>query len=170
MTIAKLFEDKSIKAKSKAKHICEWLLNGELTLAELLQFTESQSPINLATSIEAIECATKKSPDIADIALLENMTSALMNDDPRVKWESAKVIGNIAKKFPKRLERPTENLLYNTNNVGTVVRWATAYALGEILKLNTENNNILLPKIEILMSQEKDKGVYKKIRTRFLKS
>lgn len=55
--------------------------------------------------------------------------------EPRVKWESAKVIGNIAKCFPDRLEQAIDNLLLNAANTGTVVRWATAYAVAEILKL-----------------------------------
>ena len=162
MTIEELFQDKSIKAKAKAKEICQWLVNGELPLDELLSFAENQSPVNKATCIEAVEYATKKTTDIADEPLLEYMTNTLTNDEPRVKWESAKVIGNIAKKFPNSLSEPAKNLLDNATNEGTVVRWATAYALGEILKLKTEINKDLLPEIEKLSSQETNNGVNNK--------
>ena len=37
----------------------------------------------------------------------------------------------------------------------TVVRWATAYALAEILKLKTTANKNLMPKIEMLSEQER---------------
>ncbi|WP_239985808.1 MULTISPECIES: HEAT repeat domain-containing protein [Arenibacter] len=131
MTIEELFQEKSIKAKAKAKELCQWLVNGELPPDKLLNFAENQSPINKATCIESVECATKKTTDIADEPLLECMTNALINDEPRVKWESAKIIGNIAKKSPNSLHKPTKNLLINTNNKGAVVRWATAYAFGK---------------------------------------
>ncbi|MCK0147263.1 hypothetical protein MWU78_16510 [Arenibacter sp. F26102] len=162
MTIEELFEEKSIKARAKAKEICQWLVNGDLPLDELLSFAENQSPVNKATCIEAVECATKKTTEIADEPLLEYMTHTLTNDEPRVKWESAKVIGNIAKKFPNSLSEPTKKLLDNATNKGTVVRWAIAYALAEILKLKTEINKDLIPKIEKLIKQETDKGVNNK--------
>ena len=162
MTLENLFEDKTIKAKAKAKQIAEWLLNNELQIDELLAYAYKQNSTNKATCIEAIESATKKSPAIADEALLEFVTKALKDEEPRVIWESAKVIGNIAKKFPNQVDKSIENLLQNTENKGIVVRWATAYALAEILKLKTENNKALLPKIERLYENEGDNGVKKK--------
>lgn len=90
------------------------------------------------------------------------VTEALKDDEPRVKWESAKVIGNIAKLYPNQLDKAINNLLPNAEKTGTVVRWATAYALAEILKLKTENNKKLLPKIETLCEKEDDNGVKKK--------
>lgn len=162
MTLEELFQDKSIKVKAKAKEICDWLSSGSLPMDELLAFAENQSPVNNATCIEAIECATKKSTELADASLLNYVTKALKSDEPRVKWESAKVIGNIAKKFPDLLNEAAENLLTNANHEGTVVRWATALALGEILKLNTKINEDLLPKVEKLLSEEADNGVMKK--------
>ena len=162
LTLENLFEDKSIKAKAKAKQINEWLLNNELSLNELLAYTENQQSTNKATCIEAIESATRKLPTIADENLLVFVTKSLTDEEPRVKWESAKVIGNIAKQFPTQLEESIHNLLQNSENKGTVVRWATAYAMAEILKLKTENNEMLLPKIEVLFEKEEDNGIKKK--------
>lgn len=162
MTLENLFVDKSIKAKAKAKQIAEWLLNNELQLDKLLAYTEKQKATDKATCIEAIESATKKSPTLADENLLSFVTKTLTDEEPRVKWESAKVIGNIAKQFPAQLDKATHNLLQNAENKGTVVRWATAYALAEILKLKTDNDLKLLPKIETLYEKEEDNGVKKK--------
>lgn len=162
MTLENLFEDKSIKAKAKAKQIADWLLNNELPLDELLAFTEKQQATDKATCIEAIETATKKSPAIGTEELLVFVTNTLKDDEPRVKWESAKVIGNIAKRFPEQLDNSIKMLLPNAKNKGTVVRWATAYALAEIIKLKTQSNKDLLPKIEILCEKEEDNGVKKK--------
>lgn len=162
MTIEKVFQDKTIKAKGKVAMIGEWLVKGELPLDELLAYAENQKAADKATCIEAIEFATKTTPDLADESLLLYVTKALKDDEPRVKWESAKVVGNVAKLFPSKLDKTITNLLANAENPGTVVRWATAYALAEILKLKTEHNKKLLPKIEALCGKEEDNGVKKK--------
>lgn len=162
MTIEQVFEDKALKAKAKVATLGEWLLSKELLVEELLAYAEKQKATNKATCIEAIEYATKKDLAIASEALLLYVTKALKDSEPRVKWESAKVIGNIAKSFPAKLEACVPNLLLNATHTGTVVRWATAYALAEILKLKTAINPKLLPKIEELCEQEEDNGVKKK--------
>lgn len=64
--------------------------------------------------------------------------------------------------FAEKLDKAISNLLPNAENNGTVVRWASAYALAEILKLKTENNTKLLPKIKALSDKEEDNGVKKK--------
>ena len=160
--IEKIFQDKSIKAKDKVKILGEHLLNGELSLDKIVAYAEKQKAPNKATCIEAVEFATKKVPSIADENLLDYVTKTLTDKEPRVKWESARVIGNIAKLFPEHLDKSITNLLQNTENNGTVVRWATAYALAEILKLKTENNLKLLPKIEELSAKEEDNAIKKK--------
>jgi hypothetical protein len=162
MTLEQLFSDKTIKAKAKVAQIGDWLLNGELPTDELMPFAEKQKPSEKATCIEALEYSTKKNPSHADENVFNFVTKSLEDSEPRVKWESARVIGNIAKLFPNQLKKSTENLLKNAENDGTVVRWATAYALGEILKLKTELNTSLLAKIEILCQKEEDNGVKKK--------
>lgn len=162
MTIEQVFQDKAIKAKAKVSTIGEWLTNNELPIEELLTYAGKQKASDKATCIEALEYATKKEPAIANEDVLNYVVEALTDEEPRVKWESAKVIGNIAKLFPNQLDKAIPDLLRNAENTGTVVRWATAYALAEILKLKTENNSKLLPEIETLCEKEQDNGVKKK--------
>lgn len=161
MNIDELFKDKTIKAKGKVKTLGDWLFNGELPIDELLAYAGKQKPADKATCIEAIELATKKTPAIADEHVLFWVTKALKDKEPRIKWESARVIGNIARLFPANLGESIKNLLQNTENPGTVVRWATAHALAEILKLKTDGSEKLLPKIESLYEKEEDNGVRK---------
>ncbi len=162
MTIEQVFQDKTLKAKGIVSTIGEGLINGELPLEVVMAYAEKQKATDKATCIEAIEYATKKIPTIANESLLDYVTQALTDDAPRVKWESAKVIGNIAKLFATQLDKTIENLLLNAKHPGTVVRWAIAYALSEILKLKREHNKILLPKLGILCETEEDNGVKKK--------
>ena len=162
MTLEKLFQDKTLKAKAKVAQIGDLLLSGKLPVDDLLTFTIKRSGAHKATCIEALEYATKKNPNIADESLLTFIAATLNDDEPRIKWESAKVIGNIAKLFPTQVVKCTDNLLKNAAHDGTVVRWATAYALAQILKLKMDVNKKLLPELEVLCQNEEDNGVKKK--------
>lgn len=162
MTLEQIFEDKTIKAKAKVATIGEWLMNNELPIEELLVFAEKQKSTQKAICIESIEYATKKTPQLVTEECLNYVTSALKDEEAKVKWESARVIGNIASLFPNRLEKSIPSLLKNATHEGTVVRWASAFALAEILKLKTSVNSKLLPEIEQLCEKEEDNGVKKK--------
>lgn len=162
MNLALLFKDKTIKAKTKMARVGNWILSDELGVHELLAFSETQNPSDKATCIEALEYATRKNPAIADKSLLDFMTATLQEDEPRIKWESARVIGNIAKLFPTGLSKAIDHLLINATHSGTVVRWSSAFALTEILKLKTAYNEKLLTAIESLNLKETDGGVQKK--------
>lgn len=162
MMLEDLLFDKSIKAKAKVSQIGEWLIKGELLMEELMAFTETQTSINKATCIEALEYATKKKPEIANEMLLDFVTATLKEEEPRIKWESARVIANIVKMFPSQLDNTVNNLLANVEHDGTVVRWATASAISEIVKLKTDQNKALVPLVEALSERENDSGVRKK--------
>ena len=41
----------------------------------------------------------------SDDSLLSYVTKTLAEEEPRIKWESAKVIGNISKQFADQLAR-----------------------------------------------------------------
>jgi HEAT repeat protein len=162
MTLTQLLTDKTKKAKEKVETISKWLLDGSLPTDELIVFAEKAKDPGKATCIEAIEFATRKNSKIADESVFAFVIKSLSENAPRVKWESAKVIANIAHLFPTKLNKAIGNLLTNAEDNGTVVRWASAFALGEILKLKTKHNKTLLPTIEAICEGEQDTGVKKK--------
>jgi HEAT repeat protein len=162
VNIAELLNDKTIKAKEKVETISKWLLDGSLPTDELLFFAETAKDPEKATCIEAIEFATRQNAKIADESVFAYVTETLTENAPRVKWESAKVVGNIAHLFPTKLNKAITNLLTNSEYDGTVVRWAAAFALSEILKLKTKHNKDLLPAIEAICEREQDNGIKKK--------
>lgn len=92
MPIADLFKNKSIKTKDKVQAISEWLITGSLTIYDLVEFASSR---NL---------------EMINLEILEFVTNTLTDNAPRIKWESAKVIGNIAHLFPKKLDLAIDNL------------------------------------------------------------
>lgn len=162
MDIKELVKDKTIKPKEKTETISRWLLDGELTTKDIIEFAaKGKDPVK-ATCIEAIEFATQKNPGIADEHLLLFVSGTLAEKAPRVKWESAKVVGNIAHLFPSKLDPAILNLLTNTEHEGTVVRWSAAYALAAILMLRTKHNKELLP-AAVAICEREEKNSIKKI-------
>ncbi|OJW68897.1 MAG: hypothetical protein BGO68_03885 [Candidatus Amoebophilus sp. 36-38] len=161
MSIDQLLKDKGIKAKEKTVQINTWLLDNTLSIASLISHAQNGKDPVKALCIEAIEFATKQNPSIATEAVLYFVTQTLTEKSPRIKWESARVISNIAHLFPSKLDRTTSNLLDNAEHPGTVVRWSTAYALGEILKLKTSINAELLPTVEAICNREEKNSIKK---------
>ncbi|MGH1515890.1 hypothetical protein [Chryseobacterium sp. JK1] len=162
MTIEELIKDKTVKSKEKVEIISQWISEKNLPTDELIVFAEkSKDPVK-ATCIEALEYATKQDPNLADETVFLFVTQTLTEKASRIRWESAKVIGNTAHLFPKNLDKTIANLLDNTEHEGTVVRWSAAFALGEILKLKTHHNTTLLPTLEDI-SEKEEKNSIKKI-------
>lgn len=162
MLLDEVFLDKSLKPKAKVKKIVAWVLDDELSFDDLVDWATKASDAEKASCLEALELITKTNPGRATENCFRFATRSLNEKAPRIKWESARLIGNIARAFPGKLQIPVRELLANSEHQGTVVRWATAYALGEIIKLGTSLNRELLPAIEAICTKEEDQGVKKK--------
>ena len=162
MTITNILTDKSKSGKEKTEIISVCLLNQSVKSDDIISITKTLKNSEKATCIEAIEYASKLNPKIVDQKLFSFVVNALNDKAPRIKWESAKVIGNVAVLFLYKLNDAINYLIVNSEHKGTVVRWATAYALGEILKLKTHHNKDLLPAIETICLREENSGVKKK--------
>jgi HEAT repeat protein len=150
-----------LKAKAKTEAISKLLTDKKISISDLIKVAQSSKDSDKATCIEAIEFATKVNPDIASSNCLAFVSKTLAEKAPRVKWESAKVIGNIAPLYPGKLKEAISNLLINTELPGTVVRWSAAFALGEIIKLNTKLNKDLIPAIESICKREEQNNIRK---------
>ncbi len=161
MNISELFANKEIKPKEKTESISKWLLKNEISLDELIGFACASKDSIKATCIEAIEFTTKLKPEFADEICFTFVSKTLCDNAPRIKWESARVIGNIAHLFPAKLDNTVKNLLENSKHPGTVVRWSAAFALVQILKLKTKLNADLLPTIEKICEKEEKNSIKK---------
>ncbi len=138
------------------------LLENKLSINDLIEVAKSAKGSDMANCVEAIEFATKVKAEIANSVCLEFVSTTLTDKAPRVKWESAKVIGNIAHLFPNKLDEAIKNLLINSEYPQTVIRWSAAFALGEIIQLKTKLNKTLIPAIEAICKRE-DRDSIKKI-------
>ncbi len=159
--ISALLNDKSIKSKAKTEMLSTWVLEHKISVQGLVSFAETAKDPLKATCIEALEQATKQHPELLEAAHFHFVTECLKGKAPRVKWESARVIGNVCKNFTSDLETAIINLLDNTEHEGTVVRWSAAFALGEILKLKTRHNDALVPAIESICDRETQNSIRK---------
>lgn len=161
MDFKELFNDKSLKPKEKTEALSKWVMNNSKNVNLLIEFAETSKDPVKATCIEALEFTTKKDPEISSLYWLEFVSKTLKENAPRIKWESAKVIGNIAHLYPKKLDLALNNLLVNSEHSGTVVRWSTAFALGEIIKIRSSINKDLIPAIENICNREEKNSIKK---------
>jgi hypothetical protein len=161
MNFLELLNDESLKPKEKIEILSKWILDNPAKVNELIDFAKTSKDPVKAGCIEAIEFATKIDPGIASLDCLQFVTMTLTAKAPRVKWESAKVIGNIAHLYPKALDEAIKNLLINTEHKGTVVRWSAAFALAQIIKLKTSWNIYLVSNIEDICRREEKNSIRK---------
>jgi len=169
MDLKSILSDKLLGGKEKTELISKLLLESKLSTNELIEVAKASKDADKGTCIEALEFATKINPSIANLSVLYFVSSTLADKAPRVKWESAKVIANIANLFPNQLEEAVKNLLENTEFSGTVVRWSAALALGEILKLKTPLNQDLVPALESICESEEKNSIKKIYQAAFKK-
>lgn len=163
MALPKLIEEirsSNLKPKELLEHLSKRVLQDKSFLQDFAVCMEVGTTAEKGTCMEVLEYASKEKPAEAK-AHLETVIRFLGDQAPRVKWEAARVIGNVAKDFPSEAFKAVDGLLANANDKGTVVRWSTAFALGEIFKHNPKAKNSLKEKIEAVLKKETNNGVKK---------
>ncbi len=124
----------------------------------VIEYFEFASASDKGHLIESLEYVSQEKPEII-VPHFDFVLSCLAHKAPRIRWESARTIANLAKKFPDEASKAIPSLLKNTNDQGTVVRWSTALALGEIAKYNQKIRKQLLPLFEKIVKNEEGNGV-----------
>ncbi len=161
MTITELFADRTLKPKEKVEMLARLLTEKNIKASELLSFAEGQKPPVKASCIEALEYVTRTQPKALPEAGLDLCLRSLADKEPRVKWESARVIGNCIQAFPKRADEAAKALLANADHEGTVVRWSAASALGQIILMRTPLNKKLVGQAEAISKKEEKNSIRK---------
>ncbi len=161
MDIGLLLKDKSIKPKEKTAQLSRLLLAGELEIKQFIAFTFGAKDTEKATCIEALEFASKSNAKLVSTEAFDFVCGQLASKAPRVKWESAKVIGNTIHLFEKKIDTAIMALLPNTEDKGTVVRWSAAYALAEVIKIKGKHQADLLKVLESILLREEKSSIKK---------
>ena len=161
MSIGEILSNKTLKPKGKVEALCQNIINKKLSINDLMLYAETAKDNEKGTCIEALEFASEINAKIINKKCFDFVVINLASKAPRVKWECAKIIANTAYLFKKDLDNAINNLLENANYDGTVVRWSAAYALIEIIKMKTEYNKKLLPKIAKICEKETKPNIKK---------
>ena len=159
--IEEIVKNKNLKGKAKVETLSKAILDGKIKLDDLIKAASNLKGAEKGTCIESLEFATKTNPEISNLKCFNFVVMCLADDAPRVKWEAAKVIGNIARLYKTKLDDAINGLLINTKHSGTVVRWSAAYALGEIVLCKTKRNSDLIPAIEAIVKREDNNAINK---------
>ena len=126
--------------------------------SQLIEILKTGLDVEKGTCADIMKHVSKDKPEIV-IPYLADIIGYINHKLPRVKWGASESIGNLANKYPSEVESAVPNLLINTKDKSTVVRWCAAFALSEIIKYNPKVRNELALKIEELIKSEKNNGV-----------
>jgi hypothetical protein len=146
------------KPKEKVNLLAQKIREDKKLFDQLIECFKAGSTTDKGNCIEAMETISEDQPSIIlphlDL-IIENLNAAA----PRVKWEAARVLGNVAHQYPAEASRAVPKLFDNIGDSGTVVRWSTAYALSEIAKADPRSRKELIPKFREILRKEKNNGV-----------
>lgn len=147
-----------IKSKEKTTFLANMLKKDKKVLNDLITNFETASAPNKGTCIEALELITKDDPAYV-LSSIDFIIEQISNKIPRVKMESSRVVANISVKYPEEAGKAIPNLLMNTKDEGTVIRWSAAFALSEIAKNDPGSRAELIPKFKYFIEKEQNNGV-----------
>lgn len=159
MTITEIINDRSLKRLDKRKAIVSAIIRKETDSSIILKACETLPQKTVSIILEAVEEASRSeefAPE-ADYMLLAK--KYILSDDNSCKREASRIAGNLAGKFPDELDDIITDLLQNTDNEGTVIRWGSAYALSHIIVIPQYAESPLFEQISDLCAREEEKGV-----------
>ena len=157
----KIIEDilkSKIKPKEKQLKLVETVCNGKINDKEFIEFFKSASDVDKGTCADVMKHVSKQKPEIL-APYIDVLVEYINYKTPRVKWGVPESLGNMAKKYPDKVEKTIPKLLLNTKDESTVVRWCAGYALSEIAKYNTKKQKELLSIFSEIVKKEKNNGV-----------
>ena len=146
------------KPKERVSSIVESIKKDVTSFEQLMDIFRTGSDVEKGSCAEVMKFVSKDNPEIF-LAYIDELIDNINHKASRVKWGIPESIGNIAQKYPKEVQKAIPNLLKNTTDKSTVVRWCASYALSEIVKYNSEIQNELIPKINSIIKREKNNGV-----------
>lgn len=153
-----IINDKSLKRLEKRKSIVTAIISKEVNCSTL-ETCEALPPQKVSLLLEAIEEVSRSKDFTLEVDYLELAKKYILSPDNSCKREASRIVGNLADKFPTRLDDAIVALLQNTDNQGTVIRWASAYALSRIIVIPQYAKSSLFEQISHLCAREEENGV-----------
>ena len=147
-----------IKPKEKQIKLVGAVCSGKIKDNEFIEFFKSASDVDKGTCAVVMKHVSERKPEILAPSI-DVLVEYINYKTPRVKWGVPESIGNLAKKYPDKVEKAIPKLLLNTKDESTVVRWCAGYALSEIAKYNLKKQKELLVIFSELVKKEKNNGI-----------
>jgi hypothetical protein len=148
----------NIKPKEKVDKITNIIIEDHIKISELIEHFKKGTDVEKGTYATVLKQVSATNPEIIE-PYLDVLFEYITYKANRVKWGVPETIGNLAEKYPHRVEKAIPGLLENTKDKSTVVRWCAAYALSRIMLFNLDRQVELLDHINQLIAEEKNNGV-----------
>jgi HEAT repeat protein len=127
-------------------------------LSQLVSILKTGTDVEKGTAAEVMKFVSQKKPAL----LLPHVGVLIENIDhgaPRVRWGCPEAVGNIARKYPRKVEGAIPKLRRNLDDDSTVIRWCAAYALAEIAGNHPGKREELKRLFQRRIRTEKNNGV-----------
>jgi len=157
--LLELLKDASLTAVEKREAIAREIESGEIGIRQIERASETLGEKGLAILLESMEAVSLRNPGLAEIGWLRFAGRWIDSASGSVKREASRLVGNLAARFPNDLSPAIEKLLENTSDSGTVVRWASAYALARIVVLPEYAGGDLVQTVTAIAEREQNGGV-----------
>lgn len=164
MTIKQIIDDKSVKRLEKRNAIVEGIINGSFDFSAVSAACSFLPEKNISLLLEAIEEVSRSKEFALEEDYLNLSERYILSSDPVCKREASRIVGNLAATFPAKLDHAITALLQNAEQDGTVIRWASAYALSRIVILPQYARGPLFEQVSALCEKEQENGVKNQYR------
>jgi len=158
MNILEKIQKTNKKPKQLLVDLSNQVKQNKKLIKSVMEGLASGNKVEKGVCAEVLEHVSLDKPEFA-IDILDTAVEYLNFDAPRVKWELARLVGNLAKKYPEKVTVAIPKLMVNTKDKGTVVRWSVAFALTEIAKSNSKIRPELIKKFNQIVKKEDNNGV-----------
>jgi hypothetical protein len=146
------------KPKELVTFLTQNIKEDKKLFSQLVDLLKTGSGVEKGICADVMKHVTAENPEIA-VPYVDDLIGFINDKIPRVKWGVPESIGNISKKYPEQVVKAIPNLLINTKDGSTVIRWCAAFALTEIAKNNSQARVQLVPLFNEFIEKEKNNGV-----------
>lgn len=159
MQIIEEIRNSKRKPKELVAYLADRVKRDKSLFDQLLEGLEHPKIPLRGLCAEVMAEVTKEKPELFPAQGCDAVIRHLADKAPRVKWETAQLVGNVAAVWPEKAGAAVPALLLNADDEGTVVRWSAAYALTRIAGHNAKLRRGLIQKMEAILKKESNNGV-----------
>ena len=159
MTIKQIIDYNSVKRLEKRNVILEGIINRNFHFLSVSSACSLLPERKISLLLETIEDINRLKEFLWKKNYLNLSKKYILSSDSSCKREVSRIVENLATDFSEKLDHAITALLQNAEHDGTVIRWASAYALPRIVVIPQHAKGPLFEQISNLYGKEKEPGV-----------